>query len=263
MQILGIDIGGSGIKGAVVETNQAELLTKRRRTPTPDPSKPAAVAAVVGKIAHEFNWTGPVGCGFPAVVQNGVTKSAANVHPDWIGTDARSLFTEATGCQTFVVNDADAAGMAEVRFGVGRERQGVILVITIGTGLGSALFVNGILVPNLELGHIEIRGKDAEWRASDAARKRDKLTWKKWAKYFDEYLHRLEDLINPDLIVIGGGGSKKLDRYQKYLTVNTEIVPAEFLNDAGIVGAALVAEHRLSLNLAKPVQAADSHSQQE
>ena len=254
MQILGIDIGGSGIKGAVVETDQAELLTGRYRLPTPKPSKPDAVAAAVGKVTRHLAWNGPLGCGFPAVVQNGVTKTAANVHPDWIGTDAAALFEKATGCQAFVVNDADAAGMAEVRFGAGRVRNGVILVITIGTGLGSALFVDGILVPNLELGHIEIRCKDAEWRASDAARKRDKLTWKKWGKYFDEYLHRLEDLISPDLFILGGGASKKLDRYQKYLTVSTEIEPAQFLNEAGIVGAALIAEQRLTQKSAQRVE---------
>lgn len=246
MQILGIDIGGSGIKGAIVDTKKAELVTKRKRYSTPTPSTPAKVAKTVAKITRYFDWQGPMGCGFPAVVQNGVVKSAANVHDDWIGTDARSLFQEATGCQTIVLNDADAAGMAEIRFGVGKNRAGVILLITIGTGLGTVLFVDGVLVPNLELGHIELRGLDAEQRASDAARKRDDLSWKAWARRFDEYLQAIDRLTNPDLIILGGGAAKKMHKFRKYLTVETELVPAEFLNEAGIVGAALAAEMRLA-----------------
>lgn len=245
MQILGIDIGGSGIKGAIVDTKKAELITQRKRYSTPSPSTPQAVAKKVAKIARHFDWQGPLGCGFPAVVQNGVVKSAANVHDDWIGTNAKELFEEATGCQTVVLNDADAAGMAEIQFGAGKDRQGVILLITIGTGLGTVIFVDGVLVPNLELGHIELRGKDAEVRASDAARKKDDLSWKAWARRFDEYLHAVDRLTNPDLIILGGGAAKKMHKYQEYLTVKTEVVPAEFLNEAGIVGAALAAEKRL------------------
>lgn len=245
MQILGIDIGGSGIKGAIVDTKKAELVTKRKRYATPSPSTPEAVASKVAKIAKYFDWEGPMGCGFPAVVQNGVVKSAANIHHDWIGTDARALFEQATGCQAVVLNDADAAGMAEVQFGVGKGRSGVILLITIGTGLGTVLFVDGLLVPNLELGHIELRGKDAEKRASDAARKKKDLSWKEWAQRFDEYLHQIDRLTNPDLIILGGGAAKKIHKFQEYLTVETEVVAAEFLNEAGIVGAALAAEKRL------------------
>lgn len=246
MQILGIDIGGSGVKGALVETDQAELLTDRFRIPTPEPSTPQAVAGTVAQITQKFNWEGPVGCGFPAVVQHGVTKSAANVHPDWVGTDAAGLFSRATGCQIWVVNDADAAGVAEVRFGAGAGRGGVILIVTIGTGLGTALFVDGILVPNMELGHIEIRGKDAETRASDAARQRRNLSWKKWAVRFDEYLLTLERLINPDLFILGGGASKRADLFMPYLTITTEIAQAQFLNEAGIVGAALIAAEKMA-----------------
>ena len=246
MQILGIDIGGSGIKGAVVDTESAELLTPRKRYATPQPSKPADVAKVVSKITRHFDWHGPVGCGFPAVVQQGVTKTAANVDKNWIGTDAARLFSEATGCPVAVVNDADAAGMAEIRFGAGRGLQGVILVITIGTGLGTAMYVDGKLVPNLELGHIEIRGKDAEERASDAARKRKDLSWKAWGTAFDEYLNYLEALLHPDLFILGGGASKKFDKFRPQLTVQAQIITAEFLNEAGIVGAALFAEQQQS-----------------
>lgn len=244
MQILGIDIGGSGVKGAVVDTESAELLTERKRFATPQPSKPEAVAKTVAKITRQFDWHGPTGCGFPAVVQNGIIKTAANVDDDWIGTDAVRLFSEATGCPVVVANDADAAGMAEIRFGSGRNRPGVILVITIGTGLGTAMYVDGKLVPNLELGHIEIRGRDAEERASDAARKRKNLSWKEWAVLFDEYLNHLEALVHPDLFILGGGASKKFEKFRSKLTVQAEIVPAEFLNEAGIVGAALFAEQR-------------------
>ncbi len=246
MQILGVDIGGSGVKGAVVEIDHAELITDRFRIPTPVPSTPQAVANLVAQIALKFDWQGLVGCGFPAVVQHGVTKSAANVHPDWVGTDAADMFSRATGCPTWVVNDADAAGIAEVRFGAGAGRKGVILVVTIGTGLGTALFVDGKLVPNMELGHIEIRGKDAESRASDAARERKKLSWKRWAARFDEYLLTIERLINPDLFILGGGASKRMDLFMPYLTVTTKVAQAQFLNEAGIVGAALIAAEKLA-----------------
>lgn len=242
MQILGIDIGGSGIKGAPVDTETGEMLAGRYRIPTPQPSKPRAVAAVVAEIAHHFEWHGPLGCGFPSVVQGGVVRTAANVHKRWIGTDAAALFTQASGCPATVINDADAAGLAEMRFGAGRGRAGLVLIVTIGTGLGTALFTDGHLVPNTELGHIEIRGKEAELRASDAARKRYKLSWKQWARRFDEYLRTLEALLWPDLIILGGGASKKSERFFPYLKVGAEVVPADLENEAGIIGAALAAE---------------------
>jgi polyphosphate glucokinase len=245
MQILGIDIGGSGIKGAIVDTSSGSMLTNRVRMPTPQPSTPNQVAHVMAQIVRQFDWQGPIGCGFPAIVQHGVVRSAANIDPTWIGVDAADLFSRETGYPVKVFNDADAAGMAEIRFGVGKDMQGTVIVITIGTGLGTALFVDGKLVPNLELGHIEIRGKDAEKRASDAARQRKKLSWKSWAKSFDEYLKRLVELVNPDLIVLGGGASRKIDRFLPHLTVTTPVVQAQFLNEAGIIGAALLAEqHR-------------------
>jgi polyphosphate glucokinase len=243
MDILGIDIGGTGIKGAPVDTLTGALITERKRIPTPVPAKPHAVAEVVAEVVKSFDWHGPVGCGFPAVIQNGVALTAANIHPRWVETNAEALFAEATGCPVKVLNDADAAGMAEMAFGAGRGRMGTVLIITIGTGLGTAIFIDGHLVPNTEMGHIEIRGKDAERRATDAARKREKLTWKKWAANFDEYLRTMERLIWPDLIILGGGVIKKMDKFVPLLTVKSEILAAQLLNDAGIVGAALAAQN--------------------
>jgi polyphosphate glucokinase len=242
MQILGIDIGGSGIKGAPVDTETGELLAARQRIATPEPSKPAAVAEVVGEIAHSFNWLGPIGCGFPSVIKSGVTYSAANVHKKWIGANAAALFSEATGCPVVVLNDADAAGLAEMTFGAGRGRMGVVVLITIGTGLGSALFTDGHLSPNTELGHLQIRGMDAEWRASDAVRKRDKLSWKEWSARLNEYLQTLEGLLTPDLFILGGGVIKMQDKFLPRLKLQAEVLPAQYLNDAGIVGAALAAQ---------------------
>ncbi|MBI5670246.1 MAG: ROK family protein [Chloroflexi bacterium] len=242
MHILGIDIGGSGIKGAPVDIETGALLTERFRLPTPQPSKPGEVAEVVAELARHFGWSGPIGITFPAIVKQGVVWSAANVDSDWIGTDAASLFQRTTGCPVTVVNDADAAGIAEMTFGAGKGQRGVVMLLTFGTGIGSALFVNGHLVPNTELGHIEIRGKDAEKRASDRTRQVKDLSWEKWAERVDEYLGRLEYLFSPDLFIIGGGVSKKADRFVPLLSTRAEIVIAALLNDAGIVGAAMAAK---------------------
>jgi polyphosphate glucokinase len=239
MQILGIDIGGSGIKGAPVDVDKGVMLTDRYRIRTPQPAKPQAVAAKVAKIAKHFDWDSPIGCGFPAVVRQGITRTAANIHDKWIGTNAAKLFSESTGCPVKVINDADAAGLAEMAFGAGQGRGGVVLVVTIGTGLGTSLFTNGVLLPNTELGHIMIKGEDAELFASDAARRRDKLSWKKWGKRLDTYLNRLESLVWPDLIILGGGVSKKHNKFMPYLTVQAEVVIAEAFNEAGIIGAGL------------------------
>jgi polyphosphate glucokinase len=242
MQVLGIDIGGSGIKGAPVDTETGELLAERYRIPTPQPSTPEAVAEVIAEIARHFDWKGPIGCGFPAVVQGGITKSAANVDETWVDADAAGLISTATGCPTKVFNDADVAGLAEMAFGAGKGRKGGVLVITIGTGLGSSLFTDGVLLPNTELGHIEFNGQDAEWAASDAARKREDLSWKKWGKRFDDYLNYLHKLFWPDLIILGGGASKKFEKFSEFMTVPTELVTAETLNEAGIIGAALAGQ---------------------
>lgn len=242
MKLLGIDIGGSGIKGALVETRTGELVTPRYRIPTPEGAKPKAVAKVVGEIVQHFKWKGPIGVGFPAIIINGVAFSAANVSKKWIGTNAETLFAEAAGSPVRVLNDADAAGLAEMRYGVGRRQPGTVLVITIGTGLGSALFRDGVLVPNTEFGHIEMNCDDAEKQASKAAKVREKLSWKEWSARFNEYLQVLEDLISPDLIILGGGASKESEKFMGRLNLRAKVVPATMLNEAGIVGAALAAE---------------------
>ena len=242
MQVLGIDIGGSGIKGAIVNTHTGELLTPRIRIATPSPSKPKRVARVVADIAQQLAWRGPIGIGFPAPIRDGVTLLAANVHHKWTGLDAKSLFNNMIGLPCYVLNDADAAGLAEMKFGAGRGRQGTVMIITIGTGLGTALFTDGYMVPNAEFGHLEINCEDAEYRASDAARKREKLSWKRWGKRFDRFLRRLELYLRPDLFILGGGISKKADKFMPYLTVEAEVVTAQLLNNAGIVGAALAVE---------------------
>jgi polyphosphate glucokinase len=246
MQILGIDIGGTGIKGAPVDTDTGEMLDTRYRVLTPNKAKPGGVARCVAEVAQHFTWNGPVGCGFPAVIRGGVVYTAANIHKSWIGTDAAALFGERTGCAVHVLNDADAAGLAEVTFGAGKGCKGVILVATIGTGIGTALFTDGRLLPNSEFGHLQIRGKDAEWRASDAVRKAKRLTWKRWAKQLDEFLVTMEKLVWPDLIILGGGVIKEYERFLPWLSVRTEVVPAQFLNEAGIVGAALAAKINLT-----------------
>jgi polyphosphate glucokinase len=242
MEILGIDIGGTGIKGAPVDTERGVLLAERYRIPTPQPATPDAVSDVVAEVAKYFEWSGPVGCTFPAVIKNGVAYSAANVDKSWIGADAGMLLQRKTGCRLLLLNDADAAGIAEMRFGAGKGHMGVVIMVTFGTGIGSALFFEGRLIPNTELGHIEIRGKDAERRASDHAREVKDLSWDKWAKYVDEYLDRLEALFSPDLFIIGGGVSKKHEKFVPMLNTRAQIVTAQLLNEAGIVGAALAAE---------------------
>ncbi len=241
MEVLGIDIGGSGIKGAPVDSETGKLLAPRLRIPTPEPSKPQKIAQVISQLVQHFEWQGPVGCGFPSVISSGTALTAANIHKKWVGADAEALFSEVSGCAVKVVNDADAAGLAEMTFGAGRDHSGVVMIITIGTGLGSALFTQGHLVPNTELGHLEMNGRDAELQASDAARKREKLSWKRWAKRFNQYLCTLEGLFWPDLFILGGGVSKQFDKFAPYLSVQAQVRPASMLNEAGIVGAALAA----------------------
>jgi polyphosphate glucokinase len=243
MAIMGIDVGGSGIKGVPVNVETGEFIGERFRLPTPDEAKPEDVADTIAEVVKSFQWSGPVGVGFPAVVRNGIVYTAANIHESWIETNVEKLLGDKTGCPVYVLNDADAAGIAEMKFGIGRTHpKGVVMMITIGTGLGTALFVDGKLVPNTELGHIEIRGKDAEARASDAARQRKEMSWEEWGGKFNEYLDRLERLFWPDLFVLGGGTSKLFDKFAPYLHLHTQVLPAELLNQAGIVGAALYAE---------------------
>jgi polyphosphate glucokinase len=241
MHILGIDIGGTGIKGAPVDTDKGVFLEERFRIPTPQPSEPEAVANVVNEIVRHFDWKSAIGCTFPAIVKGGTVWSAANVDHSWIGTDAQKLLRKETRCPLVILNDADAAGIAEMEFGAGKGRDGVVIIVTLGTGIGSAIFLDGKLVPNTELGHIEIRGKDAELRASDHARQEKGLDWEQWGTRVNEYLNTIEYLFSPDLFIVGGGVSKKFDKFRRYLNTRAEIVPAALLNDAGIVGAALAA----------------------
>jgi polyphosphate glucokinase len=242
VQVLGIDIGGSGIKGAPVDTEQGKLLVERVKLETPHPAVPDTVAKTVAQLVEAFSWTGPASITFPGVVVDGVTHTAANLDPAWVGLDTRALFGQATGLSPALINDADAAGLAEMRFGAGAGQQGTVLMLTFGTGIGSALFRAGILVPNTEFGHIEIRGKEAEHRASERAKEEHDLSWEKWAERVDEYLELMERLTAPDLIIIGGGISRKSDKFLPLLKdLRATVVPASLHNDAGIVGAALAA----------------------
>jgi len=240
----GVDIGGTGIKGAPVDLRKGKLSDDRFRVPTPQPATPDAVAAVVREVLDHFDWQGEFGCTFPAAVQHGMVRTAANVDQSWIGTDADKLLASATGRQPLVVNDADAAGVAEVRFGAAKDQDGVVLVSTLGTGIGSALLVDGQLVPNTELGHVELDGHDAESRASESARERENLSWADWAARLTRYYQHLENLFWPDLIVVGGGVSKNADQWLHLVETRTELVPATLLNNAGIVGAAVLAAER-------------------
>ena len=239
MNVFGVDIGGSGIKGAPVDTETGSLLAERVRIKTPKPATAEAIVRTTVEVVDRSGWQGPVGCGFPAVVKDGVARTAANVDESAIGFDFGGALERGIGAPVRVVNDGDAAGLAEMRWGAGREADGVVLMLTLGTGIGSSLFVGGRLVPNTEFGHIELRGRDAEHRAADSARKREDLSWKEYAGRLDEYLHRIEDLVWPDLIVIGGGISKRSEKFFPHLTNRTPVVRAEMQNDAGIAGAAL------------------------
>jgi len=243
MKALGIDIGGTGIKGAVVDTKRGHLITDRLRLLTPEPATPDAVAATVAGIAKHFEWDGPIGCTFPGVVKGGRVHTAANLDKAWVDLDAAQLIHEATGSPVTMVNDADAAGEAETRFGAARGREGVVIAVTLGTGIGSAVVVDGRLLPNTEFGHLILRGGDAEHWAANSVRERLELDWDEWASRVDEYLRLVEDLMWPDLFIVGGGVSKKADKFLPKLTCRTPVVPAELLNQAGIVGAAL-AVHR-------------------
>jgi len=241
MNILGIDVGGSGIKGAPVEPSTGELLAERYRIKTPKGAKPEPVAEAVAKIASYFDWKGPIGIGFPAPIRGGVAMMAANISEKWVGVNADELFSKATGCPCTTLNDADAAGLAEMAFGAGRGQPGTVIVLTLGTGIGTAIFNGGKLLPNTEFGHVEIKCEDAELRASDAARKRENLSWKKYAKRLNRYLTAMEKLFWPNLFIIGGGISKEHEKFLPLLTIDTPVVPAQQFNEAGIVGAALAA----------------------
>ena len=241
MQMIGIDVGGSGIKAAIVETASGELVTPRVRVETPQPPTPKAMAKATAGLIADLPRELAVGIGFPAVILRGVAETAANIDPSWIGTRADTLFADALGRSLIVGNDADAAGLAEMRFGAGRGELGTVLMLTLGTGIGSALFRDGILVPNTELGHLQIRGKDAEHRAAASIKERKGLSWGEWSKLLSEYLNAIDALLWPDLVIIGGGISKDADRFIHDLPARIRCVPAALLNRAGIVGAAMLA----------------------
>jgi polyphosphate glucokinase len=243
MITLGIDIGGSGIKGALVDTEKGQMMTDRLRIPTPQPSKPQAVIGVIKQIADHFQYNGPIGVGIPCIVINGVTLSAANIDGEWIGFAAEQAMTEATGCPVTLGNDADVAGLAEMRFGAGREQMGTVMIFTLGTGIGSAVFVNGRIVPNTELGHVFLRNqkKDAESYAAERIRDEKNLSWKQWGKRLNTYFQHIEFLFSPELFIIGGGISKQHAEFLPYIKTRARMVPAELRNEAGIVGAAVMA----------------------
>jgi polyphosphate glucokinase len=244
MRVLGIDIGGSGIKGAIVNTRTGKLVSARHRVKTPDPSTPKAVAAAVTSLVKHFRWRGPVGCGMPGPILRGTVVTVANLDQGWPGTNAELLFRKATGRKVVVVNDADAAGLAEVTFGAGKDTMGVVILLTLGTGIGSALFVNRMLVPNTELGQIEVGGKTGERRAAARVRKDEKLSWPQWGKRLNRYLRTVDGLVYPDLMVVGGGVSRRWKKFAPHVNVRCKVVPASFHNEAGIVGAALSAVRR-------------------
>lgn len=242
MEILGIDVGGTGIKAAPVDLSTGTLLAERNRIDTPRPAKPEALVEVIKAQIDFFNWTGPVGCGFPTVVVNGTCRTASNLHKSWVGVDIQKLFSDATGLPFKVINDADAAGLASMKFGLGKDLKGKVLFITIGTGIGSGLFQDGVLIPNLELGRINSKfGEPIENYTSKLAMKKDNLSIKKWAKRFDYFLHHIDLIISPEHVIIGGGMSKRFDEFKDYLTVDYPVQAAVKKNNAGIIGAALAA----------------------
>ena len=245
MEILGIDIGGSGIKGAIVDTATGELKSERIRLVTPQPATPEAVAQTLKELVDQIGYKGPIGCGFPARVINGVVLTAANIDKSWINVKVEDLFSKVTGQKVFVANDADVAGLAELTFGAVKDYKGPVLFLTIGTGIGSALFINGQMYPNTEFGHIKFKGDIAEHYCSDAVREREELGYKEWGERLNKFLEYIAFLTQPDFIVLGGGVSKKFEKYESKLTLSTKVVPATTLNLAGIIGAAMYAKSHL------------------
>jgi len=244
MHVLGIDVGGSGIKGAVVDVYTGQLIGDHLRLETPQPATPDALVKTVGELVQALQWQGLIGCGFPAVIAGGVVKTAANIDQSWIDVDVQSALQHATGCACHVINDADAAGIAEIKFGIGRKRSGTVLMLTLGTGIGSALFYAGRLFPNLELGALPLKGATAEDYAAAAVRKKKKLSWQGWAKRLNKVLTHVERMFSPDLIIIGGGVSRKHEKFFHLLDTRAPIIPAGLFNLAGIVGAACFASEK-------------------
>ena len=245
MEVLGIDIGGSGMKGALVNTITGEMTTKRFRVPTPPSRKPKEMAKVIQEIVEHFNYKGPIGCGFPTIVKHGVCKSPGNLDPSWLNVNIHELFSETTGLPVTVINDADAAGYATMNYGIGKGKKGLVVMITIGTGLGSGMFLDGELIPNFELGQIPYKEYDKiELWAANSAKEREGLSYKKWGKRFNKFLSLVEIITCPDLIILGGGSSKDFEKYSECITIDTPVIPSELQNHAGIIGAAAAALHQ-------------------
>lgn len=246
MEVLGIDVGGSGMKGGIVNIESGEMISERYRIPTPTPRTPEAMADVIAQIVEHFEYRGKVGCGFPTVIKKGICKSPGNLDPSWLGVNVEKLFEEKTGLDFTVVNDADIAGYATMEYGIGKGKKGLVVMITIGTGLGSGAFYDGKLIPNFELGQIPYKKhKKIELWAAASAKEREGLSYKKWGKRFNKFLKYVDLIISPDLILLGGGTSKDFDEFKKYITIDTPVMPAELQNHAGIIGAAAAAVHTL------------------
>lgn len=245
-RVLGIDIGGSGIKGAVVDLACGRLVTSRIRFATPEPARPAAAVRTIKKVVAHFSWKGPIGVGFPGIIRRQIAHSAPNLHPAWAGRNLSQQFRAASGCPVFVLNDADAAAIGELNFGAGRRTKGTVILLTFGTGIGSALFSDGKLFPNLEFGHLRFKGGIAEHYCAALVREEHNLSWKAWGKRVNAYLRHVEVLVSPDLIIIGGGVSKKFEKFSGHLDLETRVVPAKLKNEAGIIGSALAAAQHLT-----------------
>lgn len=241
--ILGVDIGGTGIKGGLVDVQKGEMVSERYRLPTPQPATPQAIAETFQKIIQHFSWKGLVGVGFPAIVRNGEAYSASNIDKSWLGTNIEEVLSQRSGCDVYVLNDADAAGLASLHFGVGLGENGVTILLTIGTGIGSAVFSGGQLIPNTELGHLYLKNQTevVEKQLSKKVRKEQNLSWLEWSIRFNEYLHHIDRLFSPNLVILGGGGSKKFDDFKDFIQVDFDIKPAVLLNHAGTIGAAYYA----------------------
>lgn len=245
MEVLGIDIGSYGLKGCIVDTEKGEILSERISTPPLEDTTPHKVLAQMHRIVRkEFDWEGPIGCAFPAPVRNGIVLSAKRIHDSWVDANAEQLFSEITDNPVSVINDTDATGLAEMHFGSGQMKQGLVIVLTVGTGIGSSLFMNGQLVPNTELGLLEIRGITVEKRASNKARKEEGIPKKTWANRLQLVLEHLEKVFHPDLFILGGQLSRKTDKTFPFIKINTTFKAASFQNDASIVGAAMIAAHQ-------------------
>lgn len=249
MEVLGIDVGGSGMKGGIVNIETGEMISDRFRIPTPESRKPEEMAEVIAEIVKHFDYKGKVGCGFPTVIKKGVCKSSGNLDESWLGVNIEELFEEKTGLDFTVVNDADIAGYASMEYGVGKGVEGLVVMITIGTGLGSGAFYDGKLIPNFELGQIPYKKyKKIELWAAASAKEREELSYKKWGKRFNKFLKYVDLIIAPDLILLGGGTSKDFEEFKKYIKLDTPVIPAELQNHAGIIGAAAAAVHDIPMD---------------